>query len=113
MFAGAGVWHPDEVTLDRIRSKIVEKPEKWRSILVNSALTARHEQAGESLKRAPRGFDPEHPLIAEIKRKDYLCVQKLSQAQACRAGFLEEFAASCKAAAPFVRFLTEAVGQEF
>jgi uncharacterized protein (TIGR02453 family) len=112
-FAGAGVWHPDGVTLDRIRSKIIEKPEEWKSILANSALTARHEQAGESLKRAPRGFDPEHPLIAEIKRKDYLCVQHFSQAQVCGEGFIEEFAASCKAAAPFVRFLTEAVGQEF
>ncbi|MEJ2189362.1 MAG: DUF2461 domain-containing protein [Acidobacteriota bacterium] len=94
-------------------SKIIEKPEEWKSILANSALTARHEQAGESLKRAPRGFDPEHPLIAEIKRKDYLCVQHFSQAQVCGEGFIEEFAASCKAAAPFVRFLTEAVGQEF
>ncbi len=28
---------------------------------------------GESLKRAPRGFDPDHPLIEDLKRKDFVC----------------------------------------
>jgi uncharacterized protein (DUF2461 family) len=69
--------------------------------------------AGDSLVRAPRGFDPDHPLIEDLKRKDFIAVEALSQSAACRAGFIDRVAESFAAAAPLVRFLTEAQGQEF
>ena len=113
VFAGAGLWHPERATLDRIRTAIVEAPGTWSDVLGERRFATHHELGGESLKRAPRGYDPDHPLIEDLKRKDFICIERFSQTKACRAGFLDEFVASCQAAAPFVRFLTEAVGQEF
>ena len=113
VFVGAGSWHPERETVDRIRTAIVEHPKRWRSILEEPGFAHRHRLSGESLKRAPRGYDPDHPLIDDIKRKDFICVETFSQSAACRAGFIDEVAASFTAAAPLVRFLTEAAGQKF
>jgi uncharacterized protein (TIGR02453 family) len=113
VFGGAGLWHPPREALDQIRQAIAEKPEEWLSVLAESRFARHHDLSGESLKRAPRGYDPEHPLIEDLKRKDFVCIERFTQAKACTSGFLDTFAESCRAAGPFVRFLTEAVGQEF
>ena len=113
MFAGAGLWHPDRTSLDQIRTAIVERLDNWRSLLENPLFAEHHELSGESLKRAPRGFDPEHPLIEDLKRKDFVCVRRFTQKKATSAAFLDEFVESCRAASPFVQFLTEAVDQPF
>jgi uncharacterized protein (TIGR02453 family) len=113
IFAGAGLWHPDRTALDQIRTAIVERPEEWRAVLGDAGFAKHHELSGESLKRAPRGYDPEHPLIEDLKRKDYVSVRRFTQKQAMSATFLDTFADSCRAAGPFVRFLTEAIGQPF
>ena len=107
VFMGSGLWHPDGPTLNAIRSAIVEDPARWRE--VSEGL----ELGGESLKRGPRGIDPDHPLIDDLKRKDFVCFVNTSQAAACRRGFLDSFVATCRSASPFVRFLTEAVDLEF
>ena len=107
VFMGSGLWHPDGPTLNAIRSAIVENPARWRE--VSEGL----ELGGESLKRGPRGIDPDHPLIDDLKRKDFVCFVNTSQAAACRRRFLDSFVATCRSASPFVRFLTEAVDLEF
>ena len=107
VFMGSGLWHPDGPTLNAIRSAIVEDPARWRE--VSEGL----ELGGESLKRGPRGIDPDHPLIDDLKRKDFVCFVNTSQAAACRRGFLDSFIASCRSASPFVEFLTKAVDLEF
>ena len=58
----------------------------------------------------PKGYDPEHPLIEDLKRKDFVTITDLSEKQACAAAFMDAFVASSKAAAPFMRFLTESLG---
>lgn len=107
VFMGAGLWHPAGPTLAAIRGAIVDEPVRWTEASGGLAL------GGESLKRAPRGFDPEHLLIDDLKRKDFICFTNASQAAACRRGFLESFSGACRAASPLVGFLTEAVGLEF
>jgi uncharacterized protein (TIGR02453 family) len=113
VFAGAGLWHPDRTALDLIRTAIVERPDEWRAVLGDPSFARHHELSGESLKRAPRGYDPEDPLIEDLKRKDFVCVQRFTQKQATSAAFFDAFVDSCRAASPFVRFLTEAVEQPF
>jgi uncharacterized protein (TIGR02453 family) len=113
VFVGAGSWHPDREALESIRRAIAEEPERWRSVFEDPRFSERHTLVGESLKRPPRGFDPEHPLIEELKRKDFISIENFSQTKACSAGFIDMVAESFTVAAPLVRFLTEAVGQPF
>ena len=107
VFMGSGLWHPAGHTLAAIRSAIIDDPTRWREISEGLEL------GGESLKRGPRGIDPDHPLIDDLKRKDFICFRNSTQAAACKGGFLDNFVATCTAASPFVRFLTEAVDLEF
>jgi uncharacterized protein (DUF2461 family) len=75
--------------------------------------TAHHSLGGDALSRAPRGFDPEHPLIEDIRRKDFVSSCSFSERQTCSPTFLELFANRCREAASFVQFITEAVGCRF
>jgi uncharacterized protein (TIGR02453 family) len=113
VFAGVGIWHPDAVTLKRIRSYIVGDPSEWKRAINAKTFKNRFELAGESLKRAPRGFDPDHALIDDIKRKDFVGITRLTQQTVTRPGFPEEFAKICRDGSSLVRYLCAAVGAEF
>jgi len=34
--------------------------------------------SGEALKRAPRGYSSDHPLLEDLKRKDFIAIGDLS-----------------------------------
>jgi uncharacterized protein (TIGR02453 family) len=113
VFAGAGIWHPDGAALLNIRNAIVEQPARWKKISSAKAFRAELRLSGESLKRAPRGFDPEHPLIEDLKRKDFVVVADLDEKSVCAPDFIDRYAKICRVSAPLVRFLTEALGLEW
>ena len=105
-FAAAGVWHPDNSALTKIRQAIVAAPEQW------SKVARKLELDGESLKRPPRGFDPDHRFIEDLKRKDFVASVGFTEAQVCGPGFVRDFAAACRTMLPLVEFTTMALGLE-
>jgi uncharacterized protein (TIGR02453 family) len=109
VFAGSGIWHPDGPSLAKIRNAIVEQPARWKRILSAKKFRDNLRLSGDSLKRAPRGFDPEHPLIEDLKRKDFIAVTDLDEKAACAPGFIDSYTQICRAGAPLVKFLTEAL----
>jgi uncharacterized protein (TIGR02453 family) len=113
VFAGAGIWKPDTATLTKIRTKIAEHPDQWTGILKDPGLKEGFSQGGDSLIRPPKGFDPDHPLIDELKRKDHLVSIDLSEEIACGPDFLDYYVELCKRAAPYMEFLTTAVGLDW
>lgn len=111
-FAGAGIWHPAREALAEIRAAIDRDPTTWRRAS-GARLLRSFDLAGDSLKRAPKGYDPEHPLIEDLKRKDFIAVHRLTQNRILAADFVDEFAGLCKEAGGLVRFLCGAVGVAF
>jgi uncharacterized protein (TIGR02453 family) len=110
VFVGAGLWHPESDDLAKIRNSIVAHPERWKGATSQREFRATCRLSGDKLQRPPKGYDPEHPLIEDLKRKDFVTVTDLSEKQACGATFMDAFVASSKAATPFMRFLTESLG---
>ncbi len=110
---GTGIWHPDAPSLKKIRDTIVERPQAWRRVLADKSFKATFELGGESLKRGPKGFDPDHPLIEDLKRKDFIAMFKLEEADALRPDFLDRFTEYCRAGAPLTKFLTQALELEW
>lgn len=110
VFVGAGIWHPDGPALARIREAIADDPKAWSAAKL---VGARFELAGDSLKRAPAGYDPEHPLIDDLKRKDFICSASLTEKEVCSRGFVGAFAGMCREASPLVRFLCSALDAPF
>jgi uncharacterized protein (TIGR02453 family) len=106
-FVAAGVWHPDSRALTRIRTAIAEHPEQWKKAALKLQLE------GESLTRAPKGFAPDHPLIDDLKRKDYVTSLALTEEEVCAPGLMPAFAAACRRMTPLVQFTTTALGLKF
>ena len=110
VFVGAGIWHPDAATLGKVREAISGDAKAWRAA---KRVGGRFELAGDSLKRAPAGYDPEHQLIEDLRRKDFIYVATLSEKDVCAPGFVDEFARMCGETTPLVRFLCAALDAPF
>jgi uncharacterized protein (TIGR02453 family) len=113
VFAAAGIWHPDRVTLQRIRTAIAQEPGDWKKATRGKEFTARFRLSGDRLKRAPAGFGPDHPVIEDLKWKDYFALAMFDELTATRGDFVPVFARTCSSATPFMRFLCQALGRPF
>ena len=109
VFAGAGIWQPDGAVLSEVRDAIAESPAAWRRAVGARDFAARWALSGESLVRVPRGYDPEHPLAADLKRKSFIAITGFSERDACAGAFPEQLADAWRASAPLMRFLTRAL----
>jgi uncharacterized protein (TIGR02453 family) len=109
-FLGSGLWHPDPETRNTVREAIVKNPSQWKKILANKRFRAICEVAGEKMKRMPPGYDPNHPLAEELKRKDFITSTSFKDAQVCAADFLDQVVHAVEATAPFMEFLTRSLG---
>ena len=66
VFVGAGIWHPDTKTQRAIRQAIVDDPTGWKRATRGRKFGKTHALVGDSLKRPPRDFDAEHPLVEDL-----------------------------------------------
>jgi len=107
---GAGVWRPEPGALKKIRDAIVADPKRWKQVTSAGELGSKCKMAGESLRRPPRGYDPSHPLVEDIKRKDFTLGQSLADTEVLGRDFLNLTLASFEKTAPFVEFLSDAIG---
>ncbi|MBI1820608.1 MAG: DUF2461 domain-containing protein [Nitrospirae bacterium] len=105
-FAGAGIWHPERDTLQKIREAIANRPKQWKALLSDKRFKKTHKLDGESLVRPPAGFDADHPLIEDLKRKDFVSISELSEKDAGSPDFIDRFARLCQTSAPLTKFLT-------
>lgn len=112
VFVGAGIWHPDGPTLEAIRSRIVDQPGKWISAR-DGVLEQGWLLEGDALKRPPRGFDPEHPLVEDLKRKDFIAVKRLREADVIQPDFVDRYSELCREPVPLMKFLTGALDLSF
>ena len=113
VFAACGMWHPHGAELAKVRDAIVADPGGWADAVHRGSFAAAFKLDGDSLVRPPRGYDPEHPMIADLKRKDFIGVAVLTESAVLAPGFVEEYARLCRDAVPLMRFLCDAVEVPF
>lgn len=112
-FMGVGLWRPETAIAYRIRVRMADDPAGWRKAAHAPSFRSVFDLGGESLVNPPRGFDPDHPLLEDLKRKDFIASTRLTQKAVTSDGFVDEFTRLCRQATPFMRFLCEAVGVPF
>ncbi len=112
-FLGVGTWRPDRAALGLIRQAIVERPDRWRRATRGKRFRDCFELAGDSLKRPPRDFPADHPLVEDLKRTDVIGLCALAERDVLGALFLDNVATSFTAARPLMRFLCEALKVPF
>jgi len=112
-FLAMGVWRPDADSLAMIRQAIVDQPERWKRAKSDRKFRARYQLDGDSLKTPPRGFPPDHPLIEDLKRTDFIGLEELTEQDVLKPKYIDAVAASFAASRPFVRFLCDALRVPF
>lgn len=113
VFVGVGMWRPDSDSLRSIRERIVAKPAEWTRATEESKFKRWFDLGGETLSRPPRGFDKDHELIEDIKRKSFIAVRELDVEESLSPQFQRKVESSFRNAAPFMQFLCKAVGVPF
>jgi uncharacterized protein (TIGR02453 family) len=106
-FVAAGIWHPDNRALTRVRTAIAHDMEQWAKVRKKLILE------GDKLSRPPRGFDASHPFIDDLKMKDFVTSVPLSEEQICSAKLMRDFVSACRKMSPLVEFTTKALGLKF
>jgi uncharacterized protein (TIGR02453 family) len=110
---GGGLWRPVPEGLHRIRQAIVTQTNAWKKAVSGRTLEMGCGMAGESLKRPPPGYDPAHPFIEDLKRKDFAISVSLKDSDLIQSNAVDVVFEGLKSAAPFIRFVTEALELPF
>ncbi len=112
-FVGVGIWHPDAPALNRIRASIVDNPKAWVKVSREKKFVRRFEQAGDTLTNPPRGYAKDHPLIDDLKRKDFIAITALNEKRVQTDGLKTDVVKSFEAAVPYIEFLCESLDLPF
>ena len=112
-FIGAGIWRPDSPALGKIRDRINEQGDKWLAATSGKTFKKRFRLAGESLVNAPRGYARDHPLVDELKRKDFIAIAAIDDKSILSTRFRKQVLDHFKAADSYMLYLCEALSLRY
>ena len=112
-YLGVGCWRPDSATARAVRRELAAQPDGWEKAVGSPGFEEHFTLEGDHLVRPPRGFDADHPLIDDLRRKDFAASTRFTNKAVTSDDFIDVFLARCQAAAPFVSFLCSALGVPF
>jgi len=114
IFLAAGIWAPDNPTLHKVRTLIDDYPNEWKKLARNltNKKTGFSFHEG-SLKKAPKGFSNDHPLLEDLKRKHFVVARQIAKRDIQGKSAAANTAALFKKAAPLVQFICEANELDF
>jgi uncharacterized protein (TIGR02453 family) len=108
IYVGGGVWHPETSWLKGFRERIVNDYEGFRAIVNEPAFRDRFGTIGddgESLKRVPPGYPPDHPAADLLRKKNVTFGRRLSDADAASPNLPSILADSFAVGTPLLRYL--------
>lgn len=112
-FIAAGCWRPPTEALRAIRQAILQQSARWRRVRKNKRINEKYSWEGERLKTAPRGIAKDHPLIEDLRRRDFIVMAQLSQTQMMAGNLPVDLTNAFAVTRPLMRFLCESVGVAF
>ena len=112
-FIGLGIWQPPTPIARNIRQQIADYSSDYKKAVQSKAFREKFEIRGESLKRVPKEFDPEHPLGDHLRKKSFIAVANLTDAQVLSDDLVKTYMTHVKAGKKFVEFLCVATNVDF
>jgi uncharacterized protein (TIGR02453 family) len=108
-FLGAGCWRPEPAVLAAIRARIDAQPAAWKRAKNQKTFRQHYQFAGDQLKTSPRDYPSDHPLIEDLRRKDFIATAPISHRQMTGDAIVELLVERIKQARPLMRFLCDAI----
>lgn len=104
----AGIYHPSREVMLSVRQHIAENFRELERLLKDKkTVKLCGELQGNALSRAPKGFNPDHPAIALLKKKDWIFDVNLDPALAATPELRERISTLFRAMHPAVEFLNK------
>jgi uncharacterized protein (TIGR02453 family) len=109
VFLGGGVYMPSGDQLKAYRRSIVERPDDFLAVVGNRTFKKEFGTIqGENLQRAPIGFPKDHPMLEDLKHKQFYVGKEYKDIVCTRPAFLETTAVVFGRTMPLVRWLASA-----
>lgn len=112
-YMGLGLWRPETKVAYQIREGIDQNPAGWKRASRGKKFLETFTIEGDSLTRPPKGYSDDHPLIEDLKRKDFIASRRLTQRQVTSDHFLEDFMDYARAGSPYMQFLCGTLGLQY
>lgn len=111
-FFAAGFWMPEPAVLKKIREEIDYNTSAFLDIINAESFTSIYKLSEEDkLKKAPKGYEVDHPQIELLKLKSYIAIYPLKDKDFLKAGIINQLKTAFESVYPFIQFLRNAVAQ--
>jgi uncharacterized protein (TIGR02453 family) len=110
IYVGGGVWHPDPTWLRAFRDGLVDDVDGFRTVVEAPAFRDAFGSVsddGESLKRVPSGYPPDHPAADLLRKKNVTFGRRLADAEAMSPDLPAVIAESFAIGTPLLRYLAQ------
>jgi uncharacterized protein (TIGR02453 family) len=104
-FVAGGIWHPEPDAIKAVRARIAKRDPAWLAFRRTRLPLFTDDQ----LKRAPKGFDPSHPLVDDLKLRSFISWIPLKDSIAMAPELMTHFVQACQKLNPLLRFLSRAL----
>ena len=108
IYVGGGVWHPDRSWLKGFRDRVANHTDEFRAIVEAPGFVKAFGSVsddGESLKRVPPGYPPDHPAADLLRRKNVTFGHQLSDEDAFSADLPSILANAFAVGTPLMHYL--------
>lgn len=115
IFAGGGLWQPESDKLLSIRRYIADHGDELHQILKNKKFVTTFGSLSDedTLKRVPRGFDPDHEFADYLKLKSIVASRDFPASVALEKGFGQKIDKALRELRPLNDFLHKAVAPQY
>ncbi|WP_316742537.1 DUF2461 domain-containing protein [Pedobacter antarcticus] len=111
-FFAAGSWMPQAPDLKLIREEIDYSADEFQEIVNEKQFSSQFELSySDTLKKAPKGYDPEHPMIDYLRLKSFIASFPISDTNLFKPEINNQLKKAFQGVYPFVSFLRKALDQ--
>jgi len=111
-FFGAGFWMPESKVVKSIREEIDYSGDEFLEIIGDKAFEAIFSLSKEdTLKKAPKGYEIDHPMIEYLRLKSFIAIYPLKEEDFYKKDIVDRLTTAFKVVQPFILFLRKAVSQ--
>jgi uncharacterized protein (TIGR02453 family) len=102
-FAGGGLWSPEAEALAAVRKRIARRDPVWLDI--KKSRMPLWDQ--DNLKRPPKGWSEDHPMIQDLKRRHFITWMDLSDQDLCASNAVQKITRAFERTNPLIEFLNQ------
>lgn len=113
VFLGIGIWHPESKALGKIRKAIAKESTRWLKIKKAAGFKKAFECQGDKLKRKPKDYPADHPMIEELKWKDHIALAGIDLDDVMSKDLVKVVSQRMRTGSKYLEFLCDSLKLKF